>query len=396
MFSRRTPVNLSLNRLALATREARKADRRLIDLTQSNPTRAGFDYPADLLAPLAEGRGLVYMPEPLGMPAAREAVAAEYDRMGVSVSPSHIALTASTSEAYSLLFKILCDPGDEVLVPRPSYPLFEHLARLDAVRTTWYDLEYHGRWSIDFETLERALSARSRALLLVSPNNPTGSFVGRDEIERLTALAAAHDIAIIADEVFAEYELVPGARRRAGPILTTDDALCFALGGLSKSVGLPQMKLAWIAVSGPSDATVGALERLELACDTYLSVSTPVQAAAAELLHRGATVRRQIQRRIVENYGALAAAVAGSPACRLLEAEGGWYGVLQVPSFSPEEDLVIDLLMNDGVLVHPGYFFDFPRESFLIISLLAPEAEFLDGISRVLRHFDCSVGRRQS
>jgi alanine-synthesizing transaminase len=393
MFSSRTPANLSPNRLALAVRDARRAGRPLIDLTQSNPTRAGLNYPPDLLDPLADVRGLVYAPEPFGVREARTAVAAEYERAGVSVEPGHIVLTASTSEAYSLLFKILCDAGDEVLVPRPSYPLFEHLARLDAVTATPYDLEYHGRWSIDFAMLERVLSPRSRALLVVSPNNPTGSFIGRDEAERLTALAAAHHVAVIADEVFAEYELVPGARSRGGRVLAGGEALRFALGGLSKSVGLPQMKLAWIAVSGPADLAADALERLEIACDTYLSVSTPVQAAAPELLRRGADLRRQIQRRIAANYDALAAAAAGSPACGLLEAEGGWYAVLQVPSFGSEEDLALDLLVGDGVLVHPGYFFDFPRESFLIVSLLVPESEFMEGVGRVLRYFDCSAGR---
>jgi aspartate/methionine/tyrosine aminotransferase len=362
----------------------------LIDLTESNPTRAGFEYPPDLLAPLGEARGLRYAPSPLGAMDARRAVAADYERQGVTVLPERIVLDASTSDGYSLLFKLLANEGDEVLVPRPSYPLFDHLTRLDLVVTRYYDLDVHGSWSIDFASLERAITRRTRAVLVVSPNNPTGSFIAADELDRLAAICAPRDIAIIADEVFADYELEPGAASRAGRVATRRDVLSFALGGLSKSVGLPQVKLGWMAVGGPDRLAAEALERLELVCDTYLAVSTPVQLAAAELLHRGAAVRSQIASRIVANYRALQTAVAGAPSCRVLRSEGGWYAVLQVPSLESEEDLVLRLLA-DGVLTHPGYFFDFPRESFLIVSLLPPEASFADGVSRVLRHFDCAV-----
>jgi hypothetical protein len=387
VFSSRIPANLAPNRLTEALQACRAQGRAFIDLTESNPTRAGFDYPVDFLAPLADARGLRYAPSPLGTMDARRAVAADYERQGITAPPERIVLDASTSDGYSLLFKLLANAGDEVLVPRPSYPLFDHLTRLDLVVMRDYDLDVHGSWSIDFASLERAITPRTRAVIVVSPNNPTGSFITADELDRLTAICAPRDIAIIADEVFADYELEPGAASRAGRVATRRDVLSFALGGLSKSVGLPQVKLGWMAVGGPDRLVADALERLELVCDTYLAVSTPVQLAAAELLERGASVRRQIASRVVANYRALQTAVASAPSCRVLPSGGGWYAVLQVPSLESEEDLVLRLLADD-VLTHPGYFFDFPRESFLIVSLLPPQASFAHGVSRVLRHFD--------
>jgi alanine-synthesizing transaminase len=390
MFSTRIPAQLAPNRLTQALQAHRAAGRPFLDLTDSNPTHAGFNYPADLLARLADARALRYDPQPAGALDARQAVAADYARRGVIVAPERIVLTSSTSEAYSLLFKLLADAGDEMLVPRPSYPLFDHLTRLDLVVTRPYDLDVHGAWSIDFESVERALTPRTRAVLVVNPNNPTGSFVTRDELDRLAALCAGRDIAIIADEVFADYELEPGAASDAGPTATRQDLLCFALGGLSKSIGLPQVKLGWMAVGGPDRLVDAALHRLELICDTYLSVSTPVQVAAAELLTRGAAIRAQIAARVVANYRWLTSAAAAVPSCRVVRGAGGWSAVLQVPSLESEEDLVVRLLTVHGVLTHPGYFFDCPRESFLVLSLLTPAAVFADGVTRVLQHFDCA------
>ncbi|HJZ71541.1 MAG TPA: pyridoxal phosphate-dependent aminotransferase, partial [Vicinamibacterales bacterium] len=292
-----------------------------------------------------------------------------------------------------MLFKLLTDAGDEVLVPRPSYPLFEPLTRLDLVVTRAYDLDIHGGWTIDLDSVERAMTPRTRVLLIVSPNNPTGSYVRDEELDRLAALCAPRGVAIVADEVFADYELEAGAGRRAGRAATRTDVLAFALGGLSKSAGLPQVKLGWIAVGGPDALAREALERLAHVCDTYLAVSTPVQLAAGALIERGAYVRDQIARRVSANYAAIAAARDAAPSVRVLRSDGGWYVVLQVPSLDSEENLVLDLLANDEVLVHPGYFFDFPRESFVIVSLLPPPAAFNAGIDRVLRHFTCSVGR---
>jgi hypothetical protein len=391
VFSSRIPANFRPNRLTDAVSARRARGERFVDLTESNPTRAGFDYPPDLLAPLGREDGLRYAPSPLGLGEARRAVAADYRRQGVEVPPGRIVLDASTSDGYSLLFKLLADAGDEVLVPQPSYPLFDHLTRLDLVAARHYDLDLEGGWSIDFASLEGALTPRTRAVLVVSPNNPTGSFISAAEIDRLSALCAPRGIAIVADEVFADYELEPGAAARAGRVVRRQDVLSFTLGGLSKSVGLPQVKLGWIAVAGPEVFVAAALERLELLCDTYLAVSTPVQLAAAALLERGAAVRSRIAARVIGNYRALHAAAARTPSCRVLRSDGGWYAVLRVPTLEPEEELVLRLL-EAGVLAHPGYFFDFPRESFLIVSLLPPEAVFADGVARILRHFDCRAG----
>ena len=393
MFSSRLPPNLAPNRLADALRSCRAQGQPFIDLTVSNPTRAGFHYPPDLLAPLAHARGLRYEPSAAGSIDARKAVARDYLRQGVAVPAERVVLTASTSDAYSMLFKLLADAGDEVLVPRPSYPLFDHLTRLDLVVPRPYDLDVHGSWSIDFSSVERALTPRTRAVLVVSPNNPTGSFVSGPELDRLAAVCAPQGIAIIADEVFADYEIEPGASRRAGRAAARRDVLSFALGGLSKSVGLPQVKLGWIAAGGPDALVDAALERLELVCDTYLAVSTPVQVAAADLLDRGAAIRSQIAARVATNYRELMSLGAGTPSCGVLRSDGGWYAVMQVPSLEPEEDLAVGLLTNERVLTHPGYFFDFPRESFLVLSLLPPEASFSDGIKRVLRRFAYSATR---
>jgi alanine-synthesizing transaminase len=394
LFSSRVPENLAGNRIARALETARASGREIVDLTESNPTRAGFDYPPDLLAPLADPRGLVYSPHPLGSIDARRAVASDYRRRSIEIDPERIVLTASTSEAYSILFKLLANPSDEVLVPRPSYPLFDHLTELDAVVARPYEIEYHGRWTIDVSSIERAISTRTRAVLLVNPNNPTGSFVRREQFGEVAALCAAHKLALVSDEVFADYEIEPGASADAGRALDETGILTFSLGGLSKSIGLPQAKLGWMAIGGP-DALVGrARDRLELICDTYLSVSTPVQLAAAELLIRGQFVREQIQSRIVANLAELHAAIESAPSCAVLRGEGGWNAVLQVPSFQPEEDLVLELLEQSNVLVHPGYFFDFPREAYLIVSLIVRAQPFSTAIRRVLRHFDCTAGDR--
>jgi aspartate/methionine/tyrosine aminotransferase len=385
-FSSRVPSDLSVNRLAAAVARLAAGGGRLLDLTLSNPTRAGFTYPADLLAALSDPAGLAYEPSPLGSPAARGAVARDYARRGLAVDPDRLALTASTSEAYSILFKLLCDPDDEVLVPAPSYPLVDHLTRLEAVRVRPYRLDYHGAWRIDLADLEAAFGDRTRAVLVVNPNNPTGSRVQRDELEAIARLCGDR-AAIVGDEVFGDYGLQEsdGAARS---VLEAREALVFSLGGLSKSVGLPQVKLGWIALGGPEALVDAARLRLELICDTYLSVSTAVQVAAPALLERGAVVRRQIQARIAANYESLAREAARHPACALLRAEGGWYAVLRTPSTRPEEALVVDLVERDGVLVHPGYFFEFAAESFLVVSLLVPPGEFVEAIGRIFERIE--------
>jgi alanine-synthesizing transaminase len=382
----RFPVSFEPNPLTLAVRRARATGRPLLDLTLTNPTRAGFDYPSELLQPLASDVALSYDPDPFGLLAARQAIAADYFRRGTHAHPDQIVLTASTSEAYAWSFKLLCRPlGDAVLIPTPSYPLFDHLTRLDGVRSIPYRLEHHGRWAIDLDTVEQSWSEEVRAVLVVSPNNPSGSTVTRDELAALGSRCAYYGAALIVDEVFADYPLRQGALE---PLEMPADCLTIRLGGLSKSAGLPQVKLAWMAVSGPEAIARRAMEEIELIADTYLSVSTPVQVAAPALIASGARVRGQILERVRRNDAALAAAAARHPSIQVLRPDAGWSAVLRVPSTQPEEDLAIALLENDGVLAHPGFFFDFSSECYLVVSLLPDAETFDEGVRRILERAD--------
>ena len=383
MFSARVPT-LRSNRVARALARVRATGRPLDDLTISNPTRVGLSYPDRLLDPLAAPAALHYDPAPFGAPAAREAVSAHLAGRGVRVPAGRVILTASTSESYSLLFKLLCDPADLVLVPQPSYPLFEHLTRLDGVVASAYALEYHGRWELNLDSLRRAVEPRVRAILLVNPNNPTGSFVRPDELDAVREIAAQHELAIISDEVFEVYPLEAREAGRCGALVVEPDVLTFTLGGLSKQAALPQLKMGWILVGGPETLVRRALDRLELVCDSYLSVATPVQLAVGTLLERTVAVADQIRRRVRTNYATLRSLVRRFPSCGVLHAEAGWYAVVQVPATGSEEALVIDLIERAGVLVHPGYFFDFPREAFLIVSLLPEPDVFAGAATRVL------------
>lgn len=378
----RLPRNLAPNALARLVLAKRRAGAAIADLTGSNPTRAGLSYPDDLLAPLADARALEYDPQPLGLWPARAAVAADFRRRGIVLSADRVALTSSTSEAYALLFKLLCDAGDQVLVPQPSYPLFEHLTQMESVTAVPYALEYHGAWRIDLDSVRAAAGDRVRAILVVSPNNPTGSFLHRDDLAALAELAAARNLPIIGDEVFADYRL--DSSPASTHVLAASDVLAFSLGGLSKSAGLPQVKLGWIGFGGPSAKVDEAMAAYEIVADTYLSVSTPVQAAAAELIEGGAAIRAQILARVKRNLESLRTQAGACPAVAVLPVEGGWSAVLQVPSVGSEEALILSLLDNDDVLVHPGYFFDFPREAFIVVSLLVEPPVFDKAIARVL------------
>ena len=385
MFSSRVPRQLEANAFSRALGAARAAGRELIDLTISNPTRAGIVYPEELFAPLAGAAAAQYAPEPFGLLAARQAVAADYARRGVSARPERIVLTASTSEAYSLLFKLLCAPaGDAVLVPVPSYPLFEHLTRLDGVEAAAYALRYDGRWWVDVESVDRMWRPETRALLAVSPNNPTGSLLGSDETRALAERCASRGAALILDEVFADYLLDnrPAVPDELGVCLT------FRLGGLSKSAGLPQLKLGWIAVEGPEPLVDDALARLEFICDTYLSVSTPVQVAAPGLIAAGAGPRAQILERVRANHATLRRLCASHPTVDVLHADAGWSAVLRVAATAGEEEITLDLLERDAVIVYPGFFFDFPCEAFLIVSLLPEPRTFTAGVQAVLGRVD--------
>jgi alanine-synthesizing transaminase len=384
MFSSRLPAALAPNAISQARTSLQARGVRLIDLTETNPTTIGLEYPVDVLAPLSDGESRTYAPESLGIAAAREAVARDYARSGAAVRPDQVMLTASTSEAYALLFKLLCDPDDEVLVPEPSYPLFELLTRLEGVHARPYHLDVRGHWSIDRPSVEHALTDRTRAILVVSPNNPTGSFLRRADREWLVELAAARGLALVSDEVFADYPLRP--RADASSLLAESRALTFTLGGLSKSAGLPQVKLGWIVISGPPDRAQAALERLALIGDAYLSVSTPVQRAAPALIASGAAIRAQIQNRLEQNLSCLERLVSAHPAVSLLAPEGGWSAVLRFPAIESEESLVVRLLNNAHVIAHPGFFFDFASEAYLVVSLLPKPEQFAQGIKTILDH----------
>jgi aspartate/methionine/tyrosine aminotransferase len=382
VFSSRTGFDLRANRLAEALARKRAAGRPLLDLTVSNPTAAGLRAPQALLRELADPRALDYEPDPRGALVAREAVVRDHARRGLDVSPDRLLLTASTSEAYAFLFKVLCDPGDAVLVPRPGYPLFDFLARLESVEVRSYPLAYDGRWHLDMAALEAALEPAVKALVVVTPNNPTGSFLKAPERTRLEELCASRGIAIVSDEVFADYALRDVAER-AQSFARGGDALAFALGGLSKSLGLPQMKLAWMAASGPRALVDEAMSRLEVVADSYLSVSTPVQVAATRWLERLPDLQAPLRARVAENHRRVADALRGSPAT-LLDAEGGWYAVLRVPATLGEEERTLRLLEDHDVLVHPGYFFDFPGEAYLVASLLAPSEAMVPALERIV------------
>jgi alanine-synthesizing transaminase len=373
---------LAANRLWEARQLLEAQGVHLIDLTVSNPTRAGLAYPADLLEPLGGPAGLAYAPDPKGLATAREAAAGELRRHGAAVDPDHVLLTASTSEAYAFLFKVLCDPGDEVLVPAPSYPLFEILGRLEAVAVVAYPLDPHGGWAYDAAAIAARVTSRTRAVVVVSPNNPTGTVLGSRDVAALSELCDTRGLALVADEVFADYRF----GTCAGPSSVLAEAACLAvsLGGLSKAVGLPQLKLAWMGIGGPAERRRELIAALELVADSYLSVATPVQAALPHLLTRGAVIRTQIRERLAANLATLRRRLETAPAIQLLEPSGGWTAVLRVPATRSEEALALHMLERHHVVVQPGYFYDFPYEAWLVLSLLVEPASFVEGLERIV------------
>jgi alanine-synthesizing transaminase len=380
VFSHRSAFERDPNALSRAAAAARASGARLVDLTESNPTAAGFAAPAALLDALADPRGARYEPHPLGHPEARRAVADELARAGSRVGADEIALVCSTSEAYSLAFRLLCDPGDRVLVPRPSYPLLEHLARADGVELVPYRLVYDGTWHVDLADLRaRAAGARVRAVVCVHPNNPTGSFVARDEARALAALG----LPIVSDEVFAAYAFTGGAPASLLDAAEGDAAapLVLALGGLSKYAALPQLKLSWIALAGR--AAPEALARLEILADAYLSVATPVQLALPRIFAVARETRAAIAARVARNRERLAQAVAGT-AVSLLRADGGWTAVLRLPATRSDDEWALHLLERRGVLVQPGWLYDFEGGPFAVLSLLVPEPAFDEGVGALL------------
>lgn len=372
-----------MTRLAAAVAERSARGQETLDLTETNPTRVGLPYPeAELAEILARAAAAPYRPEPRGLLSARQALAEALSRPDDPVSPDDILLTASTSEAYGFLFKLLLDPGDEVLTPVPSYPLLDDLAALEGVRLGHFPLEPGRRFALDPDALDRAIGPAARALVVVHPNNPTGGYLSPSEQDAAAAVCAARGLALVSDEVFADYPLSDAPR--AGPAAARDDVLAFSLGGLSKSAGLPSWKVGWIRAGGPAAARREALAALERIADAYLSVSTPVQEALPKVLRLAPRIRRAIAGRTAGNLGHLAAALAAQPAIELLPPEGGWSAVLRVPRLLPDEELALGLLARWGVLVHPGYLFDFPDDGYLVLSLLPDPARFAAGVDRLI------------
>ena len=400
MFAERTNWHLAQNRLTEAVEAARAGQAKFLDLTVSNSTRVGLEYDAEaILAALHSPRALDYDPQAKGLLAARQAIARYYlDRCGcgerdlnvaTTVDPERIVLTTSTSEGYSYVFRLLCNAGDELLVPKPSYPLFEFLADLQDVKLVPYPLIYDHGWQMDFPSLEKAVTKRTRGVVVVHPNNPTGSYVQSGELGLLNAFCRAHALALIVDEVFLDYRLGDPANDRERSSFTGNhDVLTFTLSGLSKISALPQMKVAWVVTSGPETEAAAAMARLEVIADTYLSMNAPIQWALPVLLEQGKNIQPQLLARVRGNLEELDRQLAAQQSCQRLHVEGGWNAVLRIPVTRSDEELAIALVREHGVLVHPGHFYDFPSDGYLVLSLITPEGEFREGIAKALRYLN--------
>ena len=385
MFAKRTNWNLAPNRLSQALAAHRAAGKPLLDLTVSNPTECGFEYDRSaILNALGNPAALSYEPDPRGMESARRAVAGYYAGRNEDVSADDTFLTTSTSEAYSYVFRTLCDPGDEVLIPSPSYPLFDFLADIQDVSLVRYPLLYDHGWQIDFHALEQAITPRTRGVIVVHPNNPTGHFAKSAEIAKLNSICSAREIALIADEVFLDFSL---DGMQAVSVAANRGAPTFTLSGLSKISGLPQMKAAWLIAGGPPPWKSEAVSRLEVIADTYLSVNAPVQLAMPSFLEQRHAFHKQVIARVRRNLAELDRQLAAQKNSSRLTLEGGWCTVLRVPATRSDEDLAIEILTTQSVSVHPGHFYEFPADGYLVVSLLTPERTFAEGISRLLSFF---------
>jgi alanine-synthesizing transaminase len=382
MFAERTNWNLAANRLSEALARHRAGGKRLFDLTASNPTECGFEYDSEvILAALRNPAALRYEPNPKGLESARLAVTEYYSGLDARISADDIFLTTSTSEAYSYVFRLLCNPGDELLIPAPSYPLFSFLAEILDVKLVRYPLVYDHGWQIDFHTLQNAVTPRTRGVIVVNPNNPTGHFVKANELQALNDLCAKRDLAIIADEVFLDF----GFSGAPLSLAANNQALTFVMSGLSKVAGLPQMKMAWLVANGPVALKQQAIEKLEIIADTYLSPNAPVQLATPTFLELRSGFQKQLLARVHHNLKELDRQLEAQRNCSRLEVEGGWYVVLRVPAIRSDEELALALLESRDVYVHPGHFFDFPSEGYLVLSLIAREEVFGEGVRRILQ-----------
>ena len=382
MFANRTNWNLTPNRLAEALVKHRQAGKALLDLSASNPTECGFQYASHaIMRALCSPRTIEYRPEPKGLEIARRAVGAYYTERHEKVSPEKIFLTTSTSEGYSFIFRLIFNAGDELLVPTPSYPLFDFLAEIQDVRLKRYPLIYDHGWQIDLHALEQAVTEHTRGIIVVNPNNPTGHFSKAREMTEINRLCAERDMAIIADEVFLDFSLT-----QESPLsfAANHEALTFTLSGLSKISGLPQMKLAWMVVGGPERLKQQAVERLELIADTYLSMNAPIQLAAPVFLEMRHGFQQQVMQRVRANLAEMDRQLASQQHCSRLSVEGGWYAVLRVPATRSDEDLALELLEEKNVYIHPGHFYDFQQDGHMVVSLITPETDFAEGIQRLL------------
>jgi len=389
MFSERATWDIRPNRLNRLLEKKKVRGEIIFDLTESNPTRAGFQYEDEkILSALAQPNAMLYEPDPRGLARAREVVRDYYQTLGKKVDTQDLFLTAGTSEAYSILFKLMGNSGDEILIPRPGYPLLSFLAVFEDLRPVVYPLKYDavGGWSIDLEVLSALITPLTRAIVVVSPNNPSGSYLKKQELSELDGICRKHDLALIVDEVFSDFQ----AARRPEQVRTAaggSGALTFVLNGLSKMAGLPQMKLGWIVVGGSHDSAASAKARLEIMLDFYLTVSTPVQHAAEKLMQQCKAIQPQIISRLEENSRFLNERLAQTGNCNVLPREGGWYAVLEISDAVSDEGRVLQLLKEDNTLVHPGYFYEFSREGFVVVSLLTPVESFQAGILRLIERF---------
>jgi alanine-synthesizing transaminase len=390
MFSNRLEWNAPANALGVLLAEKRAAGDTLLDLTQSNPTQVGLDYPAEaILAALSRPAAMVYQPDPRGLMAARQSIAGYYSEQGADIAPDALFLTASTSDAYGMLFKLLGDPGDEVLVPRPGYPLLSYLTAFEGLGAVAYPLRYDAilGWRIDLDLLQALITPKTRAVVIVSPNNPTGAYASPEELEALDQICRRHGLAMIVDEVFADFPATPPPAIETRTALAGRTALTFVLNGFSKMLALPQVKLGWIAVGGAAPSAREAGTRLETLLDFYLSVAAPVQHAAAQLLALRKEIQRRIVARISQNSLVLRDRVAQTANCRMLPRQGGWYGVLEITDTLGDEERVLRLLARGNTVVHPGYFYDFNREGFVVVSLLPRPETFAAGVSNIIAFF---------
>jgi alanine-synthesizing transaminase len=381
MFASRTNWNLNPNRLAETLERHKSGGGRLLDLSASNPTECSFKYDAPaIMRSLCSPASLQYRPDPKGLTSARQAVSDYYAERGERIAIDDLILTASTSEAYSFIFRLLCNPGDELLIPTPGYPLFDFLADVNDVRLVRYPLFYDHGWHIDMHALKQAITPRARGIIVVHPNNPTGHFTRSEEVSELNQICSANQMAIIADEVFLDFSL--GAAQKS--FVANTGALTFTMSGISKISGLPQMKFAWLAVSGPEETKREALARLEMIADTYLSLNAPIQLAAPVLLQQRKQFQQQLMSRVRTNLAELDSQLAGKNNVGRLVVEGGWYAVLRIPATRSDEGLALELLEKHDVYLHPGHYYDFPGDGYLVVSLITPEQDFREGMKRLL------------